>query len=106
MKLTLHMAHLPRALLRLTLLLRGGGALPTSPASWTPDAGDLGPAFDCFASGEWSEAFEHLKTLADRGNRDASRIAFMLEAQGPRLFGKSFRVEPAQRERWSQVPTR
>jgi hypothetical protein len=67
------------------------------------DTGDFGSAFDSFAAGEWHQAFEHLKTLADAGSHDASRIALMLEAQGMRLFGMRFSVAPAQRVRWRHV---
>ena len=70
----------------------------------TANNGDLGSAFDCFSAGRWDDAFEHLKALADAGNPDAARIALMLEAQGPRVFGKRFAIPPTQRERWGQGP--
>lgn len=102
---TLHLMRLSRAGYRLATLLRRSDSKAASNARSSTVGTDLDAAFDCFSAGQWNQAFEHLKSGADAGDPSASRIALMLEARGRRLFGKSFKVAPAQRERWSQVPT-
>jgi hypothetical protein len=67
-----------------------------------PDVGTA--AFDRaiahFEAGDWSLAFEDLVPLADAGDREAARIALLMAARGPRLFGRAFAASPAQREVW------
>ena len=60
-------------------------------------------AMDRFEHGEWSRAFAELVPLADRGDREAARIALLMAVRGPRLFGRSFATSPAQREHWSEA---
>jgi hypothetical protein len=100
---TLQLTRVPKAIAQWTRRL--GASRGTTPlAGPIAGSGDLGPAFDCFSAGQWDRAFEHLTALADAGNGDASRIALMLEAHGPRVFGKRFAVALTQRQRWSQAP--
>ena len=48
----------------------------------------------------WPAAFERLAELADSGHGQAARIALLMQAHGTRLFGGSFRAEPARRRQW------
>jgi hypothetical protein len=59
-----------------------------------------------FGRGRWSSAFEELVPLADAGSGAAARIALLVTTQGPRLFGQTFQVSPAQRERWQEAARR
>ncbi len=93
--------QLPRALLRRAALVWPGRSMSRVVPDDSGGNDDLGPAFERFADGEWAAAFHTLTRLADLGNRDASRIALMMEARGPRLFGQSFVVGRAQRQRWT-----
>jgi hypothetical protein len=60
-------------------------------------------AIDHFAHGHWSEAFDELVPLADAGDREAARIAMLMAARGPRLFGQAFPASPLQRKHWQVV---
>lgn len=60
-------------------------------------------AMDRFEHGEWSRAFAELVPLADRGDREAARIALLMAVRGPRLFGRSFATSSAQRKQWSEA---
>ena len=60
----------------------------------------LGPALGHFAKGNWAAAFHELKRMADAGHPQAARIALMMNAHGPRLFGGSFLITPVQRRCW------
>ncbi|MES2958755.1 MAG: hypothetical protein V4792_11235 [Pseudomonadota bacterium] len=48
-------------------------------------------------------AFRALSGLADQGHAEAARIALLMSAHGPRLYGLRFAVDEPQRERWLQV---
>lgn len=48
-------------------------------------------------------AFQGLSVLADQGHAEAARIALLMSAHGPRLYGLRLAVGEAQRERWLQV---
>ncbi len=61
---------------------------------------------DHFAHGHWPEAFKELVPLADSGHREAARIALLMTARGPRLFGRTFTASPCQRDRWREAATR
>lgn len=50
-------------------------------------------------------AFEALADLADAGHRDAARIALLMLAHGPRLYGQRFEADPARRVRWVDAAT-
>ena len=70
----------------------------------TPSSFDR--AIEHFAHGHWSRAFEELVPLADAGDREAARIAMLMVAQGPRLFGGTFPASSSQRQRWRVVASR
>jgi len=48
-------------------------------------------------------AFEALARLADAGHPEAARIALLMRAHGPRLFGQRFEVDPARRTAWLEA---
>jgi hypothetical protein len=75
-----------------------------TPSTTAPSAFER--AIDCFAHGHWSEAFETLAPLADEGDREAARIAMLMVAHGPRVFGQAFVATPSQRKRWHDVSSR
>ena len=78
-----------------------GVAPPLAPA---PSAFER--AIQCFAHGHWSEAFEELAPLADEGDREAARIALLMVAHGPRVFGQTFAASASRRKRWHVVASR
>ena len=45
-------------------------------------------------------AFDMLARLADAGHREAARVAVLMHAHGPRLYGQRFEVDAARRARW------
>ena len=49
---------------------------------------------------QWPQAFSQLSALADEGHAEAARIALLMRAHGPRLFGHTFVADVARRERW------
>lgn len=51
----------------------------------------------------FGSAFQALSLLADQGHADAARIALLMCAHGPRLYGQRFSVGEVQRERWLTV---
>ena len=63
-------------------------------------------AMDHFAHSHWSEAFKELVPLADSGHREAARVALLMAARGPRLFGQTFTASPSQRDRWREAASR
>jgi hypothetical protein len=48
----------------------------------------------------FGKAFDTLALLADSGHAEAARIALLMSAQGPRLYGRRFELHPQRRERW------
>lgn len=48
----------------------------------------------------FGKAFDTLALLADGGHAEAARIALLMSAQGPRLYGRRFELHPQRRERW------
>lgn len=51
----------------------------------------------------FGRAFDTLALLADSGHAEAARIALLMSAQGPRLYGRRFELHPQRRERWLDV---
>jgi hypothetical protein len=45
-------------------------------------------------------AFDVLARLADAGHPEAARVALLMRAHGPHLYGQRFDVEPARRTAW------
>lgn len=50
-------------------------------------------------------AFDALARLADGGHAEAARIALLMVAQGPRLYGRRFEIDAVRRERWLDAAT-
>lgn len=61
-----------------------------------------------YAHCDWERAFEAFAQLADAGHPEAARIALLMRAHGPRLFGHTFVAGLEQRQRWvdAAMPTR
>jgi hypothetical protein len=48
----------------------------------------------------FAAAFAELSRLADGGHAEAARVAVLMSAHGPRLYGQAFAVERARLARW------
>ena len=87
----------------LTLLLEAAGLrqsdVGAAPASAAPQS-ELDAAIAHLARSDWPRAFDELARLADAGHREGARIALLMAARGPRLFGRNFAVDAARRQRW------
>jgi hypothetical protein len=57
-------------------------------------------AMDDYVAQHFDAAFDGFAQLADSGHREAARIALLMRAHGTRLYGRSFRVDAARRQRW------
>lgn len=77
-----------------------GAAVAQAPAA---------PAFERamadYDAQRFAAAFEALSPLADAGHREAARIALLMTAHGPRLYGRRFEVDGARRARWLEAAT-
>lgn len=51
----------------------------------------------------WRLAFEQLGQLADSGHAPAARMVMQMARFGPRLYGQTFTLSPAQVERYIQL---
>lgn len=54
----------------------------------------------------WDDAFAQFAGLADAGHPAAARIAFLMQAHGPRLFAARFGVAADRRARWLDAAAR
>jgi hypothetical protein len=95
-----------RSLLVFALGLAGAAALPAQTVDVSTDS-PRQPADVPFDEAmlhlehcRWPQAFERLAALADDGHADAARIALLMRVHGTRLFGQSFHVPEARRQRW------
>jgi hypothetical protein len=81
--------------------------LSSAPMTADPSAESaFSRAMDRFESMHFAQAFEALAPLADAGHADAARIALLMRAHGPRLFGQRFEVDAQRRERWLDAASR
>ena len=48
----------------------------------------------------FAAAYQAFWLLADQGHPDAARIALLMAAHGPRLYGQRFSIGEVQRDRW------
>lgn len=73
-----------------------------SPAQTTPAAqqGAFARAMADYERQRFSAAFQALWLLADQGHPEAARIALLMAAHGPRLYGQRFAIGEVQRDRW------
>jgi len=51
----------------------------------------------------WPQAYSAFAALADRGHREAARIALQMAGHGPALYGSSFAPSDGQRQRWAAL---
>jgi hypothetical protein len=84
-------------------------ALPLlAPAAAAPDDRDQrhAAALAEYEACHWATAYQTFAVLAEEGHRPAARIALLMAARGPALYGQSFAASAAQRQRWAaqQVP--
>ncbi|MBL8349125.1 MAG: hypothetical protein JNL87_02325 [Burkholderiaceae bacterium] len=49
----------------------------------------------------WATAFQAFSALADEGHRPSARVALLMAARGPALYGQSFEAGAPQRQRWA-----
>jgi hypothetical protein len=95
---------------RLVMALLAGLFVPFLPAAAEPADGEpADPAFERalahYARSEWVQAFDELARMADAGHCEAARIALLMRAHGPRLFGETFVVALQRRARWIDAAT-
>jgi hypothetical protein len=57
-------------------------------------------AMQAYSVQHYRRAFDGLARLADAGDAEAARIALLMVAHGPRLFGEPFDVTSSQRALW------
>lgn len=60
----------------------------------------FGEAMQAYSMQRFRLAFDGLARLADAGDGNAARIALMMVAHGPRLFGERFDIASQRRTRW------
>lgn len=48
----------------------------------------------------FAAAYQAFWLLADQGHPEAARIALLMSAHGPRLYGQRFAIGEVQRDRW------
>jgi len=63
-------------------------------------------AMQAFSVQHYRRAFDGMTRLADAGDAEAARIALLMVAHGPRLFGERFDVALPQRARWLDLASR
>ena len=51
----------------------------------------------------FAAAYQALQALADQGHAEAARVALLMAAHGPRLYGMRFAIDESQRQRWLVV---
>lgn len=56
-----------------------------------------------YRAAKWGEAFDRMSALADAGHPEAARIALFMRIYGPQMYGRYWRVEPEQEQRWERV---
>lgn len=69
-------------------------ALPEAPPA------PLEEALMLYETSHWQAAFEAFARLADAGDPEAARIAFLMSRHGRDLYGQSFTVTATQVRRW------
>lgn len=89
--------------LALALALVAGGPARAQPVTAT--APTFERAMADYEQQRFAPAFDALAGLADAGHRDAARIALLMLAHGPRLYGQRFEADPARRVRWVDAAT-
>jgi len=91
--------------LALALALAAGAGSPASAQPLAANAPTFERAMADYEQQRSAPAFEALAGLADAGHRDAARVALLMLAHGPRLYGQRFEADPARRVRWVDAAT-
>lgn len=91
--------------LALALALVAGTGSPARAQPVAATAPTFERAMADYEQQRFTPAFEALAGLADVGHRDAARIALLMLAHGPRLYGQRFEADPARRVRWVDAAT-
>lgn len=107
----IRLRHLP-LMAALLLPLLAPAASETAPRSAphalqdTAHAAAHAAALAEYEAGHWSQAYTAFVALADQGHAQAARIALLMAARGPVLYGQAFDASVPQRQRWAamQVP--
>ena len=78
------------------------GIAGASRAQSTPGAqqGAFARAMADYERQHFAAAYQAFWLLADQGHPDAARIALLMAAHGPRLYGQRFAIGEVQRDRW------
>lgn len=93
-----HTARLARALTGLAAL--AASLLATSALAQTPADAAFDSAQALYDRGDYETAYQRLAELADGGHAEASRIAWLMNRHGLRLYGQSFAATPYQQLSW------
>jgi hypothetical protein len=84
-----------------------GATLALSPAAPAQTASGGQAAFEQamadYERQHFAAAFDGLARLADAGHSEAARMALLMRAHGPRLYGQRFEVDAARRTAWLDV---
>lgn len=87
-----------RMMQRRCLLSLAGGML-SMPAFAQP-AGAFDAALEAYGRQRFELAWSGFAALADAGHGEAARIALLMSAHDRRLYGASFVLDAARRQRW------
>lgn len=70
--------------------------------SGTVDVTDVGfaQAMSDYEDNRWQQAFDQFASMADQGNGQAARMAWLMWRHGPELFDRGFFATAMQRQRW------
>jgi hypothetical protein len=76
-------------------------ALAASPSASCADE-RFDAALRLYQGSHWSDAFEHLASLADQKHLPASRLALLMLRYGAAIYGVNFVATPSQIAGWAQ----
>ena len=60
-------------------------------------------AHDAYDEGRWEAAYRTFAALADGGDAEAARIAWLMHRHGPALYRTALPASDTQRVRWQQI---
>lgn len=92
-------AQSARALAGLAAL--AASLLSTSALAQGPADAALDSAQALYDKGDYDPAYQRFAELADGGHAEASRIAWLMNRHGLRLYGRSFAATPYQQLNWN-----
>ena len=97
------MATTPRFRAPLLLALAATCCLAVAPAQAadaSPAESQFDQAMDAYERNHWSLAFDGLAVLADAGDGEAARLAWLMSRHGAALYRVRLEAEPTRRQRW------